>query len=43
MVHFVSNHDAFFSEGGALAVVVQVVPRNPHWTRVGTDFPSLPG
>ena len=31
------------SEGEVLPPVVQVVPGNPHWTRVGTDFPSLPG
>ena len=35
------NHpNAPLSEGEALAVVVQVVPRNPHRTRVGTDCPS---
>ena len=27
------------SEGEAHAVVVRAVPGNPHWTRVGTDFP----
>ena len=38
------NHpNAPLSEGVVLASVVQVVPGNPHWTRVGTDFPSLPG
>ena len=38
------NHpNAPLSEGEVLAAVVQVVPGNPHWTRVGTDFPSLPG
>jgi hypothetical protein len=32
------NHpNAPLSEGKALAVVVQVVPGNPHWTRIGTD------
>ena len=35
------NHlNAPLSEGEVLAVVVQVVPGNPHWTRVGTDCPS---
>ncbi len=38
------NHpNALLSEGVALAVVVQVVPRNPHLTRVGTDCPNPPG
>ncbi len=38
------NHpNAPLSEGEALAVVVQVVPGNPHWTRVGTDCPSPMG
>jgi hypothetical protein len=35
-----NNPNAPLSEGEALAVVVQVVPGNPHWTRVGTDSPS---
>ena len=35
-----NNPNAPLSEGEALAVVVQAVPGNPHWTRVGTDFPS---
>ena len=35
------NHpNAPLSEGEALAVVVQVVPGIPQWTRVGTDYPS---
>ena len=34
-----NNHNAPLSEGEALAVVVQVVPGNLHWTRVGTDCP----
>ena len=43
VVHFVSNHDAFLSEGGALAGVVQVVLRNPHGTQVGADSPNPMG
>ncbi len=35
-----NNANAPLSEGEALAVVVQVVPGNPHWTGVGTDSPS---
>ena len=31
--------NAPLSEGEALAVVVQAVSGNPHWTRVGTDCP----
>ena len=38
--HVFDNHNAFLSEGGALAVVVQAVPGNPHWKRFGTDSPS---
>ena len=38
-----NNPNAPLSEGEALAVVVQVVPGNPHWTRVGTDCPSPMG
>ena len=35
------NHpNAPLSEGKALAVVVQAVPGNPHWTRVGADCPK---
>ncbi len=38
------NHpNAPLSEGKALPPVVQVVPGNPHWKRVGTDSPSPPG
>ena len=39
VVHALDHHNASLSEGGALAVVVQAVPGNPHWTRVGTDSP----
>ena len=35
-----NNPNAPLSEGEVLAVVVQDVPGNPHWTRVGTDSPS---
>jgi hypothetical protein len=35
-----NNPNAPLSEGKALAVVVQAAPRNPHWTRVGTDCPN---
>ena len=35
-----NNPNAPLSEGAVLAVVVQVVPGNPHWTRVGTDAPN---
>ena len=35
------NHpNAPLSEGEVLPAVVQFVPGNPHWTRVGTDRPS---
>ena len=38
------NHpNAPLSEGKALPAVVQVVPGNPYWKRVGTDSPSPPG
>ena len=40
VAHDFGNHKSALSEGEALAVVVQVVPENPHWTRVGTDSPS---
>ena len=30
------NYKSALSEGKALAVVVQAVPRNPHWTWIGT-------
>ena len=35
-----NNPNAPLSEGAALAVVVQAVTGNPHWTWVGTDCPS---
>ena len=38
-----NNPNAPLSEGKALSAVVQVVPGNPHWKRVGTDSPSPPG
>ena len=38
-----NNPNAPLSEGKALPAVVQVVPGNPHWKRVGTDSPSPPG
>ena len=41
VVHDFDNYKSALSEGGALAVVVQVVPGNPHWTWVGTDSPKL--
>ena len=34
------NYKPALSEGEALAVVVQAVPGNPHWTWVGTDSPN---
>ena len=40
VAHAFDNPNAPRSEGGALAVVVQAVPGNPHWTWVGTDSPS---
>ena len=38
--HDFDKHNAPFSEGKALAVVVQAVPGNPHWIRVGADCPN---
>ena len=38
--HVFDSPNAFLPEGGALAVVVQAVGGNPHWTRVGTDSPN---
>ena len=43
VAHDFDKHNATLSEGKALAVVVQVVPRNPHWTRVGADSPNPMG
>ena len=40
VAHAFDHSNAPLSEGGVLAVVVQVVPGNPHWKRVGTDSPS---
>ena len=40
VVHAFDNHKSALSEGEALAVVVQAVPGNPHWTWVGTDSPN---
>ena len=37
VAHDFGNYKCALSEGIALAVVVQIVPGNPHWTRVGTD------
>ena len=37
VAHAFDNPNAPLSEGGALAVVVQAVPGNPHWKRVGAD------
>ena len=39
VAHAFDHRNASLSEGEALAVVVQAVPGNPHWTRVGTDSP----
>ena len=36
-----NNPNAPLSEDEALAIVVQVVPGNPHGMRVGTDCPTL--
>ena len=40
VVHDFDNYKSALSEGEALTVVVQAVPGNPHWTRVGTDSPN---
>ena len=40
VVHDFDNYKSALSEGKALAVVVQAVPWNPHWKRVGTDSPN---
>ena len=39
VAHAFDHRNASLSEGAALAVVVQAVLGNPHWTRVGTDSP----
>ena len=41
MAHTLDNHNDSFSEGGALAAVVSVLPGKPYWKRVGTDSPGL--
>ncbi len=41
MVHLMSNHNSFLSEGGALAGVVGDFPETPHRTRDNTDFQCL--
>ena len=43
VAHAFDHRNASLSEGEALAVVVQAVPGNPHWTRVGTDCQSPRG
>ncbi len=43
VAHALDRPNAPLSEGEALAAVVQAVPGNPHWTRVGTDFPNPMG
>ena len=43
VAHAFDHRNAALSEGEALAVVVQAVPGNPHWTRVGTDCRVLRG
>ena len=40
VVHDFGNYKSALSEGEALAVVVQAVPENPHWTWVGTNSPN---
>ena len=40
VAHDFGNYKSALSEGAAVAVVVQAVPGNPHWRRVGTDSPS---
>ena len=40
VAHAFDHPNAYLPEGEVLAVVVQVVPGNPHWKRVGTDSPS---
>ncbi len=43
VAHAFDHPNASLSEGGDLAVVVQVVPGNPHWKRIGTDSRVLCG
>ena len=40
VAHDFDNYKSALSEGKALAVLVQAVPGNPHWKRVGTDSPN---
>ena len=40
VAHDFNNYKSALSERKALAVVVQAVPGNPHWKRVGTDSPN---
>ena len=40
VVHAFDNPNTALSEGAALAVVVEAIPGNSHWTWVGTDSPS---
>ena len=40
VAHDFDNYKSAPSEGEVLAVVVQAVPGNPHWTRVGTESPN---
>ena len=39
--HDFHTHNAFLSEGGALAVVVWDFPETPHQTRDNRNFPRL--
>ena len=39
MGHIFDHHNAFLSEGGALAAVVGALPGKPYGKRVGTDSP----
>ena len=43
MVHTLDNHNASFSEGVALPVVVGDFPETPRQTRDNKDFPCLMG
>ena len=40
MAHAFDHPNASLSEGEVLAVVVQVVPGNPYWKRIGKDSPN---
>ena len=37
VVHVFGNYNTALSEGAVLPAVVEAIPGNPHWTRVGTD------